>query len=197
MKFISIQKLLAAAALSLTGCADFIQNPLANAFHIPFDVKGGAAYPLPKRPFWFLKGGDFSKAAVLPDAHSLYVYHYSREQVTGSPGTLLDGYHFYRFWPDGHVIHRSCMLPHPPTSADGDDFRESQRWNYHVGYYRVVGSRISIELFYAEEGGRYDRTDGELSADGIAITEQIHRNYVFHYNRVPFPKNAMSQRPDW
>ena len=202
MKLPSVIKLATAAtAIYVTGCTSFIQNPLANSFHIPFNVKDGAAYPLPKVPAWSLKHRDLSKADLLPDPHSLYVYHYSREQTTGNPATLVDGYQFYRFWPDGRVIHRSAMLTHRPTSADGDDFRDSPRWNFHVGYYTVVGSQIIIELFVAEEGGTYERKKGVLSAGGIAIMAGLKYvgipKYIYHYERVQFPKNVMVQQPDW
>ena len=202
MKLPSVIKLATAAtAIYVTGCTSFIQNPLANSFHIPFNVKGGAAYPLPKAPRWSVKHRDASNAALLPDPHSLYVNRYSREHITGIPPGPDDGYNFYRFWPDGRVIHRSAELMHRPTSTDGDDFRDTQGWNFHVGYYTVVGSEIIIELFVAEEGGTYERKKGVLSADDIAIPSGLKYvgipRYVYHYERVEFPKNAMVQQPDW
>jgi hypothetical protein len=198
MQLASLTKLAAAATLiHFTGCRSFLQNPLANAFHIPVNVKSGAAYPLPKVPAWSLKHRGFSKADLLPDPDSLYVFHYSREQSADDPASLLDGFHFYRFWPDGRVIHRTILMTHRPTSADGDDFRARQRSNFRVGYYTVAGSQIIIELFVAEEGGTYSRRKGVLSASGIAMMDPIHRKLFTTYERVQFPKNTMVQQPDW
>ena len=58
---------------------------------------------IPKRPQWSRAVTALSHTSRLPDPDSLYVYHYRRGAESGMEDRFpaVEGYHFFRFWPNG------------------------------------------------------------------------------------------------
>ena len=154
---------------------------------------------LPKTPNFRLKGELLPGASAgLVDPHSLYV----KEGLSERTGDIY--YHYYRFWEDGHVLHRSLAMTTPPTLADGESF-----YGCDVGYYTIDGHALLIELFVPDpdEGAVYETVEAELTDDNIMETRSWVRGFftekagireyyppkVYHKIYV----GPMAGEPDW
>ncbi len=147
---------------------------------------------VPEHPSWSVKNYTPSAASCVPDPNALYVSHYSREQMSGRRETLVDGYHFYRLWPNGRLLYRNQIEGQVPTAEDGDTF---QRMGMLSGRYSITGDEITTETFNFL--GEYERHKGSISAGGIVI-HPVHGGYGGgRYERVQFPRGAMQKQPDW
>ena len=75
---------------------------------------------------------------------------------------------YYRFWPSGEVLIKTCLAPSPrrdvPTAAEADDFGSNVGI---VGRYSVVGSALTIAMIGNDESGPHWLIErGTVNADG-------------------------------
>ena len=147
---------------------------------------------VPKHPHWSNSASRPSNATLMPDPDSLYVQHYRREQMEGRPETMLDGYHFYRFWPDGRLLYRNQMIQgRQPDARDGDTFG----YGTLPGRYSVQGNGITLEVFNML--GEYERFKGTLHPQGMILDAKTSKGKDTRYYRVQFPHGAMKKQADW
>ena len=129
----------------------------------------------------------------MPDSDSLYVHHYNRGAATSLTDPLLavEGYHFFRFWPNGRLLYRNALIEYRElTAADGDTFG----YGTLPGRYSVKGDQITVEVFNML--GEYELRKGALFPGGI-IFERDHFRGETRYVRTQFPRGAMTKQPDW
>ncbi len=148
---------------------------------------------IPKRPQWSRAVTALSPSSRLPDPDSLYVYHYRRGAESGMEGRLsvVEGLHFFRFWPNGRFLYRNALVQgRELTAADGDTFG----YGTVPGRYSVKGDQIIVEQFNML--GEYVLRKGTLFPGGI-IFDRDHFRGEERYVRTQFPRGAMTKQPDW
>jgi hypothetical protein len=148
---------------------------------------------IPKRPQWSRAATAPSDSGRIPDPDSLYVYHYHRGAESGMEDRYpaVDGYHFFRFWPNGRFLYRNALIQgRELTAADGDTFG----YGTVPGRYSVKGGQITVEQF--DMRGKYVLRKGTLFPGGI-IFYRDHFRGEERFVRTQFPHGAMTQQPDW
>ena len=148
---------------------------------------------IPKRPQWSRAVTALSHTSRLPDPDSRYVYHYRRGAESGMEDRFpaVEGYHFFRFWPNGRFLYRNALVQgRELTSADGDTFG----YGTVPGRYSVKGDQITVEQF--DMLGEYVLRKGTLFPGGIIFYRDHFRDEQ-RYVRTQFPQGAMAKHPDW
>ena len=150
---------------------------------------------VPKDPAYQLKGKLLPGAADgIVDPFSIYLYE---SQISRNIS-----YHYYRFWDDGHVSHRSIGIDHLPTREEAESF-----WGCDVGFYTLDNQQLLIELFVPDSsaGGRYLMVEAEV-VDGDIVEKKSWLRGLYRadirvysppriYQKVYIGK--METQPDW
>lgn len=112
------------------------------AFHAEI-WDGDTRRAIPKRPKFSIPLNDYSDSAVL-DFDAVYYYTFPSHRYTNHTQLVEigTGYHYYRFWPTGHVSLRPSVHV-PPSALDGDDFYEVKPGRYLLG----AKNEITLEFF--------------------------------------------------
>jgi len=126
------------------------------------------------------------------------------DRIIETNGVYADGngtnhFGFYRFWADGHVMRRGIAMLSEPTAADCDSFTDCD-----VGYFRLSGHRLLMELYVPHDGGAYLMMDGDIEADTIAVKrwwirdiwpKKVHEAHTIMKRKVF--RLPLTTTPDW
>lgn len=75
-------------------------------------------------------------------------------------------YSFIRLFPTGHALQNILVQKTPPTVIDFDNFEKCV-----VGYYRIKGDQIIIEVFTPMGSGRFTQHHGSIRGESIIFKE--------------------------
>lgn len=150
---------------------------------------------IPKHPNWSRAATEPSDASIMPDPDSLYVTHHHWQPDPGIQDRYrylgFDGYHFYRFWPNGRLLYRNALIEgRELTAADGDSFGAGTL----PGRYSVKDGQITVEVFNML--GEYELRKGTLFPGGIVLSRDHFRSEQ-KIERMQLPRGAMTKQPDW
>lgn len=105
--------------------------------------------------------------------------------------SVVEGLHFFRFWPNGRFLYRNALVEgRDLTAADGDTFG----YGTVPGRYSVKGDQITVEQFNML--GEYVIRKGVLFPGGM-IFYRDHFRGEERFVRTQFPSGAMTKQPDW
>jgi hypothetical protein len=111
--------------------------------------------------------------------------HYSRPNYVSNE--TLEGYHFFRFWPNGRVLYRNQLIRgRVPTAQDGDEID----YGSIRGCYSVSGNQIRIELLNMV--GEYEQKRGTITSEGIVLIGK--HGGELSYKRVRLPPGSMKKQ---
>ena len=147
---------------------------------------------LPKRPDYSLRGKmSFVRLSEGLSTNHIYVLTGMYEEKPS--------YHFYRFWADGHVCHRSSALERRPTVEDANSPRRCD-----VGYYTFDGTNVVTEIFVPANWGSYGIRAGTAIDGDLVFTESWLRDSSksatgrrSHRVYVKTDVGPLTSSPDW
>ena len=142
---------------------------------------------IPKSPAFTVHPTDHIGTKLL-DYDAIYI-------ADDTKGTNRRSYTYYRFWPSGHVL--TNYSREEPSRFVGDNIARA-----YLGYYRLDGRGIYIELFVPNTGrGRWDygRKYGYIENHSIIFTNSTLgarswiKRTVFNRHEI----SGMQRTPDW
>lgn len=124
------------------------------------------------------------------------VYYRANDKMPGQP--RYTGGMYYRFWPSGRVLKTATRGDGPPSAAEADGFRLAL-----LGYYRVTGSRVDIELYVFDPGLNqwvYSKVKALIDENGDIVRTSSKIGNRTRESRDIFVKtrlDGMKRMPDW
>jgi hypothetical protein len=103
-------------------------------------------------------------------------YLYRRSRSFSRDGVKMVNYAFYGFYPDGRLI----IFDLDEKEATPNSILNKAHWQRAgvIGYYKVSGDNISIEYFLPDDGGIYEKRQGQIT-DGSVIFTMGFDSFIF------------------